>query len=73
VVNAIFNTNCVAGCTVTGNGGPMCSCTASTFYWSSTTERYYPGLAWFVYFFNGLVTEAAKSDPDAVRAERGGL
>jgi len=73
-VNAAFNTNCVAGCTVNGSGGPMCSCTGSDFYWSCTTYRVNPSYAWVVGFGNGFVyTRGNKSDSDYVRAVRGGL
>jgi len=74
-VNAAFNTNCVAGCTVNGSGGPMCSCTASSDYWSSTTSRGNPFNAWYVNFFYGNVFtyEYERSLNGYVRAVRGGL
>jgi hypothetical protein len=72
-VDATFNTNCFAGCTVNGDGGPMCSCTASDGYWSSTTFRLDPVIAWGVNFMNGYVSGHGKSLTLAVRAVRGGL
>ena len=73
-VTAAFNTNCVAGCTVNGNGGSMCSCTASDVYWSSTTYAGGPYYAWVVYFTSGYVLNFnSKGINSAVRAVRGGL
>jgi hypothetical protein len=73
-VNAAFNANCVAGCTVQGNGGPMCSCTASSLHWSSTTSRTGPDFAWFVFFgFGHVGPDGSKDDDFSVRAVRGGL
>jgi len=51
---------------------PACSCTASSYYWSSTTYAYYPEDAWFVEFFVGSDYSADKSAPLYVRAVRGG-
>jgi hypothetical protein len=72
-VNAAFNTNCSAGCTVNGIGGPMCSCTPPSSYWSSTTYRPGPSNAWGMDFSNGGVKFSDKSDGYYVRAVRGGL
>jgi len=73
-VNAAFNTNCLTGCTVNGNGGPMCSCTDSGPHWSSSTDRHPPAnSAWDVDFFFGQVFTSAKTLLFKVRAVRGGL
>jgi len=73
-VDAAFNTNCVAGCTVDGTGGPMCSCTASDSYWSSTTVRTRPSNAWDVFLGSGDVAGSDKRlIRRAARAVRGGL
>ena len=66
-VPAVFNTNCTAGCTVT-----TCSCTRSSYYWSSSTYRANPTYAWFVYFDNGYVGYYDKTDFRFVRAVRSG-
>jgi len=72
-VDAVFNTNCAASCTVT-----TCSCTQSSFYWSSTTYQasptlqFSPTLAWLVGFNDGFVSNDYKSDGYYVRAVRGG-
>lgn len=73
VVNPAFNTNCAPGCTVDGVGGPMCSCAASDTYWSSTTSRSSPGIAWGVGFGHGGVSYNSKNFNRRVRAVRGGL
>jgi len=69
-VSMMFNTNCVASCTVT-----TCSCTEALDYWSSTTTMYqsFPTYAWTVYFFNGRAGSGSKTDTFYVRAVRGGL
>ncbi|HVO24806.1 MAG TPA: DUF1566 domain-containing protein [Candidatus Margulisiibacteriota bacterium] len=74
-VDAAFNTRCATGCVVDGNGGPMCSCTASSSYWSSTTVRTTPGNAWDVFFGSGdaVSTSDKRLTRHAVRAVRGGL
>jgi hypothetical protein len=73
VVDTAFNTNCVAGCAVDGNGGPMCSCTVAGSYWSSTTFRTIEANAWAVFFGSGDVASANKAlTRYAVRAVRGG-
>jgi hypothetical protein len=73
-VNAAFNTNCVAGCTVNGSGGPMCSCTGEDVYWSCTSFVVNPPYALVVAFANGFVfTRGNKSSDYYVRAVRGGL
>jgi hypothetical protein len=67
-VSPTFNNNCVAGATVlTG------SCTEGFGYWSSTTFTDFPGLAWFVNFFDGFVPTFDKLNELSVRAVRGGL
>lgn len=73
-VNAAFNTNCGTGCTVNGNGGPMCSCTAAAPHWSSSTCRHPPAdAAWDIDFFFGQVFTSNKDLFFKVRAVRGGL
>jgi hypothetical protein len=69
-VSPAFNTACVPGCTVA-----MCSCTASSLYWSSTTNASAPAYAWFVRFSDGLMhgSNQEKSYEAYVRAVRGGL
>jgi hypothetical protein len=66
-VDTAFNTSCAASCTVL-----TCSCTQSTFYWSSTTSQGNPSYAWFVSFYVGYVSSYSKSDFYYVRAVRGG-
>ena len=66
-VSSAFNNNCGAGATVlTG------SCTAASFYWSSTTNAFFPVFAWDVFFFFGTVDFAVKDSTSHVRAVRGG-
>lgn len=66
-VHAAFNTACAATCTVT-----TCSCTQSSFYWSSTTYQFDPSGAWGVFFDDGLVSADYKSGNYYVRAVRVG-
>jgi hypothetical protein len=66
VVDAVFNTNCAAGCTVT-----TCSCTQSSNYWSSTSYQF-PQSAWNVTFYDTSVNASVKSNSFYVRAVRGG-
>ena len=66
-VDPVFDSSCVAACTVL-----TCSCTASAFYWSSTTEADGPGAAWGVRFDDGNVETDGKGNVRAVRAVRGG-
>jgi Protein of unknown function (DUF1566) len=67
-VSLAFNTNCVAGTTTILTG----SCTAASFYWSSTTDAKVPTGAWLVSFGFGNVFAFGKSDGLRVRAVRGG-
>jgi len=76
-VDAAFNTNCIAPCTVT-----TCSCTESnnagpTGYWSATTyanQPYGPFNAWVVVFLDGFVSYPTKGGIlFFIRAVRGGL
>jgi hypothetical protein len=46
--------------------------TQSSYYWSSTTHAYGPYDAWYVFFFDGSVNHALKSEGFYVRAVRGG-
>jgi hypothetical protein len=72
-VDTAFNAGCAAGCTVDGAGGTaMCSCTQSSYYWSSTTYQDFPYFAWYVYFSDGYALADNKSDGYYVRAVRGG-
>ncbi len=67
-VDPIFNTGCTSSCTVIS-----CSCTAESFYWSSTTLALAPQAAWFVRFDDGGVFENTKSGAFFhVRAVRAG-
>jgi hypothetical protein len=75
-VSAEFNNNCVPPCAVT-----ECSCTASAFYYSSTSyARFtFTNTAWLVDFDDGYVLAQlgnlfvpVKSDIQRVRAVRGG-
>ena len=67
--------------TLVAPGFPNCSVTPCTTvpgetvsggYWSSSTDRYGPDLAWSVYFTNGGVYGYFKTDGLYVRAVRGG-
>jgi hypothetical protein len=62
-----FNTDCVATCTVL-----TCSCTASSFYWSSSSYAKFPEFAWYVYFSDGFLGADIKTDGNYVRAVRSG-
>jgi hypothetical protein len=64
---AEFNNGCTGGCTVT-----TCSCTRSTYHWSSSTYRNAQGGAWDVYFHDGYTYAGNKTDVFAVRAVRAG-
>jgi hypothetical protein len=68
-VGSAFNTNCMAGCTVT-----MCSCTQPSVvlpYWSSTTNGASSDVAFLVRFSNGeAVNGVDKSASYPVRAVR---
>lgn len=66
-VSPAFHTGCIASCTVL-----TCSCTVSSFYWSSTTLAIGPSFAWGVNFDNGLVFNVGKTSSNFVRAVRGG-
>jgi cysteine-rich repeat protein len=68
-VSAVFNTGCVASCTVT-----TCSCTESNFYWSSSSyANSPPGYAWSVSFGDGVADKSYKALVFLfVRAVRGG-
>jgi hypothetical protein len=67
-VSAAFNTGCTGGCMVT-----TCSCTASTYHWSSSTYALAPAYAWRVIFSDALVSAGYKPDDFSVRAVRGGM
>ena len=44
----------------------------SYYYWSSTTDAYYTGSAWIVYFYNGYSYYNSKTYNNYVRCVRGG-
>jgi len=68
-VSSVFDTGCVASCTVL-----TCSCTAlSAFYWSSSTSPGVPENALGVHFSPFNVVHFGKTNPAFVRAVRGGL
>ena len=66
-VSPAFNTSCTASCTVL-----TCSCTASNFYWSSSSYAGNPTVAWNVVFNGGFSGALGTSDYVAVRGVRGG-
>jgi len=68
-VSPAFNNNCASGCTVL-----TCSCTRSSFYWSSTTGAPNPGGAWGIDFqFGDLIADnKTVNGNDAIRAVRAG-
>jgi hypothetical protein len=73
-VDTAFNTGCALNCTVDGAGGTaMCSCTEEGSYWSSTTFRHQPNIAYAVFFEDGRWFSGFKSLSAPVRAVRGGL
>jgi hypothetical protein len=73
VVFPEFDGNCGAnssgnpGCTVT-----TCSCTAPSYYWSSSSYASNPQFAWLVYFNYGSTGGNGKNNRVHVRAVRGG-
>jgi len=67
-VSEAFNTACTPGCTVTS-----CSCTQSSYYWSSSSYAFTPNFAWSVFFNVGASYANLKTSYHAVRAVRGGL
>jgi hypothetical protein len=72
-VSSAFSTNCGAGST--GNVGCTvltCSCTASTYEWSSSTYADDPQFKWGVYFGSGSHAANLPQSTFAVRAVRGG-
>jgi len=66
-VDSAFNNSCAAACTVT-----TCSCTVSSYYWSSSTYALSTTIAWTVDFLDGAVTATYKTNGYYVRAVRGG-
>jgi hypothetical protein len=66
-VDPVFNTGCVAGCSVT-----TCSCTGISYHWTSTSEANAEGNAWAVVFTAGVVQAWGKGQSFNVRAVRGG-
>jgi hypothetical protein len=70
-VDAVFDTDCVPGCTVL-----TCSCSVIELsrYWSSTSfdETFGPPGAYVVDFFPGAVDSQPRWESFAVRAVRGG-
>lgn len=69
-VDAVFNTNCVAACTVL-----TCSCTQPNFgHWSATTSADHLNSAWVVGFGDGSLDSTGKTTiTKYARAVRGGL
>ena len=65
-VSPAFNTSCTASCTVL-----TCSCTASGFYWSSSSYAFNPANAWGVDFFSGGVNAPNTSGNLAVPVSLG--
>lgn len=66
---SFFNTNCLPLCLV-----GTCSCTGlSAGYWSSSAAVPTPSYAWVVYFNLGGNGFDLKTNPDLVRAVRGGV
>ena len=66
-INAAFNANCAATCSVL-----TCSCTQPSAYWSSSTYHDISSIAWVVYFHDGYVVGYLKDNSGYVRAVRGG-
>jgi predicted GNAT family N-acyltransferase len=66
-IDPVFNTDCAPACTVL-----MCSCTATTDHWSSSTDTYDPAQAWLVQFYVGFTNSSLKYKDTHVRAVRGG-
>jgi hypothetical protein len=67
-IDAIFDTECSAGCTI-----EMCSCTALDNHWSATSSAESPSNVWNVDFNSGYVSTFEKTLPFYARAVRGGL
>ncbi len=67
-VDPVFHSACELDCSFL-----TCSCTQSGLYWSSTTLRHPPNVAWFVSFGYGTVGNLPKGADGMVRAVRGGL
>jgi len=67
-VYGAFN-SCAASCSVTS---PTCSCTQSSYYWSSSTAQSYPPYAWYVDFLDGSTNGSIKTNGFYVRAVRAG-
>ena len=67
-VHPVFNVFCAPGCTVL-----TCSCTASNYYWSSSSYPFSPSNASCLYFVDGTAITAGKSLFVSVRAVRGGV
>lgn len=66
-IDAIFDTNCVAKCTVL-----TCSCNMPSLYWSSTTYKADSAIAGALDFRNGFVDSPDRPNNNFVRAVRGG-
>jgi hypothetical protein len=64
----IFDDNCELGCEIT-----ECSCTKSSFYWSSTDVANDANSAWFADFSDGALDQKIKIGNARVRGVRGGL
>ena len=66
-VSPAFNANCTPGCMAT-----TCSCTAASFYWSSSSFAANPSLPWLLDFFTGGTATPSKTTYWFMRAVRGG-
>jgi hypothetical protein len=66
-VSSAFNTNCVPNATVLDG-----SCTAASFYWSSTPNAFGSGLGRVVGFIDGGMVAGGKGSVLLVRAVRDG-
>jgi hypothetical protein len=69
VALAFNGSDCAASCTDVTK--PTCSCTAPSYYWSSTPSALLLFLGWSVDFYDGSAGSLGQSDGFAVRAVRG--
>lgn len=67
---AFQGASCGALCTDIAD--PACSCTQSSYYWSSSTYQGYPSYAWYVLFNDGYTNAYYKTNFNFVRAVRFG-
>lgn len=64
-VHPAFDHDCLIGCS-------ECSCTATSYHWTSSSLENYPYNAWVVSFGNGTVVNGGKHVARSVRGVRGG-